>query len=425
MQIKSVGATGFRGLNNRLPSADLHVGEDDSDWLSRADNVDITNAGTIVRRDGYVKAMEGTACHSLWSNGQLAFVVSGSTLYRLHAAAHGLEKEAIKTDMLPMARVSFAELNGTVFFSDGHTIHRILGGVVQPVWAEEPNWRPAVEVGNTGGLPAALYQILLTQVNAAGEESPATFPVTVEIAGQSSLQQSLPASGAITITPAVAGHYRIYATPPNGDVFYKVGESAAGEAFTRSTPVDGGARCPTLNLKTFPPCEQLSAGANRLYGSVGNALYASEPFSPGLYNPVGGYALFPAPITVLAATSGGVYVVADQTYWLTLALDELREIQPFGAAFGSAINRNDADGVAWFSERGLLLGDNAGNTKLVQEPAVFTGGGEAAALVQRERNGMKTLTAVVENPSPTGGIRPNNAQNGCGTARACGWFELR
>lgn len=67
----------FLGSNNRLPDFALTI-QDKGSYLREADNVEITNAGNIVRRKApeLLQAMTGT--HSLFG----AFFVRASVLYQ-------------------------------------------------------------------------------------------------------------------------------------------------------------------------------------------------------------------------------------------------------------------------------------------------------------------------------------------------------
>ena len=69
----------FLGMNNRLPDTKLSTA--DGAFLRNAVNVDLDNAGTLRRRAGAVRHLSGTACHSLWSDGEHLYHADQSDLY--------------------------------------------------------------------------------------------------------------------------------------------------------------------------------------------------------------------------------------------------------------------------------------------------------------------------------------------------------
>ena len=66
----------------------LHLQESTKDlgrihYLLSAENVDLDDERRITRRDGYRTVLSmGNDLHSLWSDGENCFFISGTTLYR-------------------------------------------------------------------------------------------------------------------------------------------------------------------------------------------------------------------------------------------------------------------------------------------------------------------------------------------------------
>jgi hypothetical protein len=357
-------------------------------YLSTAENVDVTDKGTLTRRAGYALQLVG-AFHSLWSDGGDVCVVRDGYLTRL------VEKNGalVPTQIKPVSanvEARFVRWPTDVLWTNGQEIGRIAGDVSFPIWPAVPATKPSVSVSGGGSFPGGLYQLILTAVDDAGRESPASQPVQVEVPDGCAVIVSAP------------GTCRVYMTPQNGDEFFRVGEMSG--SLHIPLPPSGGARCVTRGLAVMPPGDAIAVSNGRLLVASGNVLYRSEPYSYGLYNPVGGHLLFPADITLLAPCGAGVYVAADKTYWL--ADDALREVLPYGAAVSSALHLPDSPSVAWYGERGLVIGDPTGSAQAVQADSVACEPGAAAALLMREENGLRQLVANVSDPRQTiAGVR--------------------
>lgn len=137
----------------------------------------------------------------------------------------------------------------------------------------------------------------------------------------------------------------------------------------------------------------------RLLTAKGAVLRKSQPYAYGLHDPVADYTPFPADITVLEPVTGGVYVVADKTYFIASDFESEREIQPFGAAFGSAVRRPDGLGVHWFSDRGLVLADEQGVVRQLHSERFHTPKAQEAATLVREQDGLRQLLAATRGQS--------------------------
>jgi hypothetical protein len=392
--MKSKPLANFAGVNNRRPDTALLRGEDEAHWLKDAVNVDLDNAGGLRRRQGYRRVVEGVRTHSIWS-GKRTFYMERDCLYQLKGTWDNPATEEILYDLTPDAPMSFADIGEDTYFSNGYEIGVIdKDGNPHRVWPEQPNWQPAVSGESGGALAAGLYQVCCTVIGWGGRQSPPTRPVQV----------SVPENGALTITLPVAGDLvAIYATPPNGDVFYKILETT-GANYRMALARDGGERCFTEHLMPMPPGTIVRGFLGRLLVASGKTLYFSEPYSPGLYNPVSGFLQFASDITMLEPCGKGFYLAADKTYWFSGDLSGdavLSEALPYGAAVGSGVAFPDREQVAWYSNKGVVVGDASGQAKAVQEEAVVVKPAAAAALLIREEGGQRAIVAAAKNPGRT------------------------
>ena len=104
---------------------------------------------------------------------------------------------------------------------------------------------------------------------------------------------------------------------------------------------------------------------------------------------------------MIKAVTGGIYVAADKTYWLSgSGIDDLtqREILPYGAARRSSSNLPGSRDVMWMGHRGLVVGTEEGNAAAVQSAAVTVDEYADAATIAREQNSLRQLLVVGRNP---------------------------
>ena len=82
--MKSVHIGPFLGMNNQLPQTQYNV-PDEGDFVRDARNVDILDSGTLRRRSGYTKLLDGRFS-SLYAMGSTALCVHDGYLCRVNAA---------------------------------------------------------------------------------------------------------------------------------------------------------------------------------------------------------------------------------------------------------------------------------------------------------------------------------------------------
>ena len=357
------------GVNNRLGPTQLATKSADGSkatYLYGADNVDINSRGYLRRRRGHVPAIGGAA-HSLWGDGQGGYVVLNDELKSLTPAGAGLVAATVRAGM-PRLPVSYSRgADGDVYWSNGTVLRRIHAGADLPASTPGPGVVPVVNV-IAGGLRAGRYLLAFTKLGPGGE-SAATPVVQVEVAEGSGL--TFGATNAV------------YMSGPNGDILTYQGDVAQVTVHTETGP-----RCETLNTAELPAGTIVRHFNGRMLVAAGNVLFISEPYRYGLYRPASGFIPFPAPVTVVEPTTGGVYICADKTYWATDLLGgALPELLPYGGIAGSG-GRSEVDGqVFWQSPQGLIVGNASGAVKAVQSHALQLGAARSGATLFREQEG--------------------------------------
>ena len=371
------------GENNRRP--DYRLKTDEGSFVRAAVNADLTPQSTFKRRQGSALAVAGTDCHSLWSSGTDAYFADNATLYHL---SDSMVKTAVSAQVVPGQQVSFADANGVVYCSTGAEIFRLSGSsAAVKAGIVPPNVSPTLTAAAGGSLPAGIYQATISFIATSGEESGALRPVSVTV----------PENGSLTISgiQVSAGYSTaVYLSPPNGDVLFRIANTtnAALPAITIQ-PQSNASRARTILLARMPPGQIVRYADGRLIVASGNILYYSELFAPTLHNPAKSYIPFAENITMIRPCDGGIYVSADETYWIAgdLASGAINTVLPYKAVFGTDSEVPNSNNVWWMSERGMVVGAPGGEVENVQEKFVAVDAATAGASLYREHDGMRQM----------------------------------
>lgn len=385
------------GVNNRKQDHELvqPVQRGSVDLLRSASNVDITDDGKVRRRPGFTQAIAQSNAHSLWGDGKAGFFAAGTILYNLYESGAGIAASAVRDDLAPGQPLSYCEAGGTYFYTGSGHIGMVRDGV-RIDFTPRQNFNPELSA-IPGALSAGRYQFCFTQMGQGGE-SAATLPQVID----------LPAGGGIRISsipaPAPGTALRAYMTAADGEVFGSVYLQVTAGVAEIVAPPELGARCQTLLLEPMPAGSIVRHSNARLLVAVGNLLCYSEPFANGLFRPSKNYIPFPAPVTVVEPCGGGVFVVADKTYWLDgeISAASLIERLPYGAVpHSGGSGPADSNTVFWISERGLVFGSADGSVRNAQDKQLALAGGAAGATLYREREGMAHVLTAVRDPIQT------------------------
>ncbi|MBS0453950.1 MAG: hypothetical protein JSS14_21830 [Proteobacteria bacterium] len=385
VSIRSVKLGSFApGVNNRLEPTKLATTLPDRSrgtYLYGGENIDLTADGFIKRRRGVTKRIAGDT-HSLWSDRGTGYGVVNDTLVRFDA---NFGQVPIRAGM-PRLPVSFsAGADNDIYWSNGQLIRRITSDADRPV-ATSPLAAGFTVTLTTGALREGRYLITATVLGADGE-SPAA-PVQ---------QIDVPDGGGLQLTAAETAQW--FVSGPNGDV---PTFQAAGASVALTSHADGGRRCETLNTALMPAGSIVRHYNGRMLVAAGQVLFASNPYNFGIYDPSSAYFPFPAPITVVEPMENGLYICADQTYWIAdLFGGTLQTLAPYGAIPGSVARSIDDQFVFWQSPMGLIRAGKNADVKAVQEDALEFGNAASAATLYRQRDGMHAVVSTRHGVEPS------------------------
>lgn len=386
------------GVDNRRPEFKMKgAREDRGDFLRSAVNTDISAEGTVKRRSGYVRRLVGADCHSFWSNGANTFMVDGTALLKVTGLPDNATTAQIRNDLTPGRPMSFVSAPDSIYYSNGQVIGRL---TPSPAAVNTPPLRtPPSATAIGGSLPPGTYGLCFTHLDDTGRESGSTAPIYITLENPGGIRVAqLP-----TVFPAGAVATIVYMTSANDQILMRAVRTVSTPS-TIDIAVQPalGARCVTLLMRSMPPGDIVRYHDARLLVATGPTLFFSEPFMGGLHNPMRSYIRFAADITVMEPTSGGLWVCADQTYWLPgdVGSTELETKLPYGAVRGSSGAVPNSTDVYWMSPRGIVVGGADGTAENRQESRVAVAAARFSAGMFREVDGRKQIAQSLFAPEP-------------------------
>lgn len=351
----------FLGINNRLPATALHV-DKVGDFLADAENIDIDNAGQLRRRQAAALIHPLAAPHSLYMTSDTAgFMVMASELYAVTLPTYGAT--SIKA-LTSNAAMSYAEIGGVLFCSNGTDSGRIVGGVALPMAFPTPD-APTVAGGIGGDLPAGKYRVAVAYCNpVTGEEGGVSPSQTIATIATGGLRITLPP------TTTGATNANVYLTTLNGSVLMLATSALIGVWPTVDVIAEATGREANQRHEMPLPAGRLFAFQGALCSYAGNEVFEGIPFRPGYCLQVGSRIPFVDEVSNVVPTENGVYVVADETFWLAgpamTKAERVSPILPYGGVTGTAFEvPGDGKQVGWFGDEGIVIGDKLGQVKAV------------------------------------------------------------
>ncbi len=351
----------FLGINNRLPDFALHV-DKTGDFLRDAVNVDVDNAGRLNRRAAAALVSGSPSnAHSLYMTSATdGYMVLDSVLYTVTLPGYTATSIHALASNEPM---SYAEISGRIYFSNGVDSGRLVGSVVLPMALPTPA-APVTTGGIGGDLPAGKYRVAVAYCNAAGEEGGVSPSFVVDTVATGGLRVTLPAA------TSGATHVNIYLTAINGGVLMLATSALIG-LWPTVDVIAEPAGAPAMQRHEMPlPAGRLFAFQGALCSHKGNDVFEGLPFRPGYCLQVGSRIPFVGDVSNVVPTENGVYVVADETFWLAgpamTKAERVSPILPYGGVTGTAFEvPGDGKQVGWFGDEGIVIGDKLGQVKAV------------------------------------------------------------
>jgi hypothetical protein len=359
-------------------------------------NVDLGKA-TIKRRDGYRMLLPGHGMSGVYNWNGRVLLGRGYDLCDLDVQSLAVTQVASMGSAEP---IDFHEYNESLYAANEGALWRLpRRGPAQRVGVRMPAV-PDIESHPYGTLTAGRYLVAISIVDATGEESGA-LPL-----GSLQLRGGLKLTG----LPAVDGHrWRVYMTPPDGDVLYLVEEFPALLAQHVLTVYPGGQPCEVLHLQPMPAGSFVRSQGGRLYVARGSVLWFSEALRPHLHRPASNFVQFEGPIRILEALDGGLLVGDDEgVHWLAgadpTAWSKRRTSRAVAVRRSSLVlpakhftAGAPGDVAVWLATDGYWLGAADGSARQLQPGRIAIDPRTEGRSVFLQRDGMKqliTLTAA-------------------------------
>lgn len=378
------------GMDNRQPDIALVADE-----LRDAVNVDILNGGKLRRRCGISQILADPGAHSLYSDGERLYWATANALKT--ATASFIPTTAL-TDVRLAAKLSFTSVNNVTYFSNEAINGALARGVYSP-WGIAPPSSAPVCTGAPSG--SWYFQVTCTFVLATGEESGAPAGAAVSTSDAYTIAMtSIPQP-----TDARVTHVRIYVTGVDGDVFFHHMDLPVGvTSYTIRGPFGDG-QALRSQFHVPPPAGQLlEQYYNTIFIAVDNLLWYTVPFVFNRVDSLRNVIPFPERITMVKAVNDGLYVSADETYFIsnpgTPAM-ALNPVLPYKAIEGMAMSVPNANDVIWMSQRGIVYGSSGGKVQNLTEDRIAVETIDSGCMGVIEHAGDRRFVASFHDGKPS------------------------
>lgn len=333
----------FRGLNNVEDT--LGMG---ADWLTLANNVNVTDRGKLAVRDGYTRAMAGafTSAYSTIDFTRM-YVVDGAALKAMASSSTAITLASGLDD----ADMHWTEINGQVFYNNGTDRGIITADNTVLPWAWTVPATPGV-AAVTGSLDAGLYQVRCTFTLADGRETGASDSAELVLSAGSALQ--------ISGIPQEAGcTTNVYIAPANSTKYELAASDAPAAIVWNASPDNLGRELLTELLDPLPEgCDVIQAWSGSIYAAHYSpaqdqtAIWISKPLGFHLFDLREGFFMVPGRVLMLAPHAAGLVIGTD------VSIDAydgktIAQLAPYGVVPGRHWSEDDDKTVIFWSTRGV------------------------------------------------------------------------
>ena len=378
-----------KGVNNLLDHERLP-----RDALAHSVNFDLDDSGKLRRRRGATKVYAGAITKgTFFGDGTTALFVEQGTLKRLNPdwSATVLREGVGDTPMAVCAAP-----DGVLYYSNGAVTGRLVGGEAAPWGVRPPPRQPRLEAHLGGRLAPGLYQVAVVFVRRDGEESGTGLAAAASVS----------ADGRLLVTDLPQPEepdtlIRLYVSAPGGTVLYRLMTLPAGVPEVTLSTLDhlGTVTLSTQFATPPPPATLIEYHNGRLYLARGPVVWFTDPLRYGHIRPAENFFAFGAEVTLLGGVSDGLYVAADQTYFIagldTPALVN-RAVRPYGAVRGTLVRWPNSSQIAWWSPKGLMVAGAAGQVSDGIADRVAVSPFERGTALYREHRGLKQVLVCLQ-----------------------------
>jgi hypothetical protein len=352
-----ISINGFSGMNNIKTSEGFYSNNDNRIAEPRVIlNSDVNLNGQLIARKGKVLCISLEGAHSLWAELTCMLCVAEGQLYRIQ---NGEAVQICAVNPIQHA-YSYAEVDDKVYISNPYW-----QGIFNPFTNTVSGWgveRPpgAMLITGSGSLPAGTYYVCMTNI------------VNKELSGNGAIAKiTLTAEGGIQILNRPPDALA-WVTDMNEGIFYLVGATSKIVSLPSVEPL------PSFLCSPPPFLENLCYAFGRMWGSVDNEIYYSEPFQLGWFKLGENKFTFEDIVTVIAKVPTGLFVgMKDRTKFLNGTVpDQMVQTDAGGGSVRGTLSycnnmpelgwtlgtpeKNFSDVPVWLTADGIVVGSPTG-----------------------------------------------------------------
>lgn len=374
------------------------------------DNIDLDAAGTPRRRRGQERFHAGTLAHSLWTDDEfpVGLFVDAGTLHSVDASG-AVASLGITVGNEPL---SYQKIGDRMFYCNRTSSGLLDLALQRHDWGPEtPAGQPDLSLASGLGLPAGLYQVAVTFIDALGRESGSTLAVAIDVPeGRGIALNNIPqpqsaVAVGVFLTDANDPVPRLHSVLPAGTATLLIGQQAQGRALE------------TQFLTAMPAGQIVGLMNGRQFVADGRCLRWSPPLRYGLTDPVRNVLRFADAIDLFApvaeGASAGVFVAAgarthyfagnDPMGWSTNIKKSTGAIPgSYCRIPANALGFQDTERVpVWLATDGqVCIGQSGGTILTPRQGTAVVDGADRAAVLFREGDGLQQYVAALRGARP-------------------------
>jgi hypothetical protein len=399
---KEIVAYGFRGMNNQpQPPGPLTDKEERRITPEIVVNADVTDAGAVLKRQGYRRRAALSNPHSLWAGSVMLCVADGVqhpvSLWRID----GESAQELCAVEGPRARVSYAEIDNLIYLGNPYwqRIYDLGMGQVRN-WGE--NLPPSLSVSITDGhLPPGVYLLTYTQVvNGQLSGNGPLLELRIEGMARGIQLNNLPANG------------QAWITHPNGGKLFLA--RLDGNRITRQAPEIQP--LPTMGVQPPPGFTHFQYAFGRIWGAHGKKLCFSEPNFYGCFR-AKNFLPFLEDLVMVAPVEDGLFVSSRTRTWFLQGQapqdmvsrgagngampGTLTYAQVEGGGYEISRKLSQLPSPIWMSSKGFVVGTNNGHLVHLTEARLKIVGRTQGASLTFSRDGIHRVISSIWGPPTT------------------------
>ena len=396
----------WMGLRNNVGAAGFDLGD-----LEVALDVDVNDAGFLLRRKGHSAVVVAGVDRDLFAAGSICLGVGSNALKQI---LPDFTTVTLRTGLTPLRPLSYSAIGGRVYYTNGVEYGVVENGQHRSWGLTPPALGLAVLVG--GALRAGRYQYSMTYLRSDGQESGAPRAAVVELTVVASgYELTLPVSTDPTVTQKT-----VYATTRDGETLYRYAVvDNATTTFAVREEQPGTVALATQFLVSpniLGAIDHIAYGNGRMLVAAGSRLYCSESYAPELFDFRKSWPFLDA-ITMVAPLEDGTWLgTHSQVIWLPNAEPEKWQFMvkaPYGVIPGTAYvdslsSVGDGSGkgpaVYFATTQGLCVGGNGGHMSNFTEGRFAYPIQERGAGIVRRHRGMSQYLTTLHGAEVAGNV---------------------